>query len=109
MSCSFVDLQVLEGVYKDAGSFKKMIPSHEPVGVIVKMSSKAESDGKVKVGDRVLSINVSHLIRKEISVGAYWRLISLYSNLRHTATVVNAMHASKMESSYVKSFLAYLA
>jgi propanol-preferring alcohol dehydrogenase len=53
------DLQVLEGVYKEAGSFEGMIGSHEPAGVVVKLGSKAESEGVVKVGDRVGSINVS--------------------------------------------------
>jgi propanol-preferring alcohol dehydrogenase len=51
------DLQVLEGVYDDAGSFKGMVGSHEPAGVVVKLGSKAESEGLVKIGDRVTSIN----------------------------------------------------
>lgn len=51
------DLQVLEGVYEEAGSFKGMIGSHEPAGIVVKLGPKAESEGLVKVGDRVGSIN----------------------------------------------------
>ncbi|UZJ55813.1 hypothetical protein CBS101457_005133 [Exobasidium rhododendri] len=51
------DLQVLEGVYEEAGSHKGMIGSHEPAGVVVKLGPKAESEGLVKVGDRVGSIN----------------------------------------------------
>lgn len=48
---------MLEGVYEEAGSFKGMIGSHEPAGIVVKLGPKAESEGLVKVGDRVGSIN----------------------------------------------------
>lgn len=51
------DLQVLEGVYEEAGSYKGMIGSHEPAGVVVKLGPKADSERIVKVGDRVGSIN----------------------------------------------------
>lgn len=51
------DLQVLEGVYESAGAHKGQIGSHEPAGVIVQMGPDAEKLGKVKVGDRVGSIN----------------------------------------------------
>lgn len=34
-----------------------MVGSHEPAGVIVKLGPQAEKDGKVKIGDRVGSIN----------------------------------------------------
>lgn len=55
------DFQTWKDVYKGAGSFKGMIGSHEPVGVVVKLGPKAESDGRIKIGDRVGSINVSGL------------------------------------------------
>lgn len=51
------DLQVLEGVYKDAGAHEGQIGSHEPAGVVVKVGPQAEKEGRVKVGDRVGSIN----------------------------------------------------
>jgi propanol-preferring alcohol dehydrogenase len=51
------DKQVWEGVYESQGSFKGMIGCHEPAGVVVQLGSKAESDGRIKLGDRITSIN----------------------------------------------------
>lgn len=51
------DLQVFEGVYNEQGAHKGMIGSHEPAGVVVALGPDAEKDSKVKIGDRVGSIN----------------------------------------------------
>lgn len=51
------DLQVIEGVYESQGAHSGMVGSHEPAGIVVKLGKKAEEDGKVKLGDRVGSIN----------------------------------------------------
>ena len=50
------DLQVLEGVYTEAGAHLGMIGSHEPAGIVVKLGPKAE-ETKVHIGQRVGSIN----------------------------------------------------
>ncbi len=54
------DLQVLEGVYKDAGTMPPMVGSHEPFGRIVAFGPKADRNGELKIGDRVGSINTFH-------------------------------------------------
>ena len=48
---------MVEGVYEEQGAHPGMVGSHEPAGVVVKLGPQAETDGKVKIGDRVGSIN----------------------------------------------------
>jgi D-arabinose 1-dehydrogenase-like Zn-dependent alcohol dehydrogenase len=50
------DYQVWEGVY---GSELPLVPSHEPVGTIVKLGSKVQG-GKWKIGDRVGCLLFQH-------------------------------------------------
>lgn len=98
------DLQVLEGVYKEAGSYTGMIGSHEPAGVVVKLGPKAESEGVVKLGDRVGSINVSGFGDDNLFLSSS-SYVSLPFHYRRMATAVSAMHASIKVANYARSFL----
>jgi hypothetical protein len=95
----------LEGVYESQGTFKGMVGSHEPAGVVVKLGPKAESEGTVKLGDRVGSINVS--IKGYLYCLFSFLTFRIVPTHRHTATVVNAMHASTMVVNCVKSYLVF--